>query len=147
MTTITILTDSYNERRYGKPWIAKVNFSADPKGAYTWGDWIGDHRNGGAGTLSILANPGDIIAEGQKDNRNPRNSAATFHVVTTSGELESIGDKGDAYKHFLAAKAPGINHDALAAEKEKLLARIAEIDSLLEKSDYCETDCNCDCSE
>ena len=45
---ITVETNAYSQHRYGKP-------------------WTGDHRNGGEGILSISANPGDIIAQGQKD--------------------------------------------------------------------------------
>ena len=29
---IVVATESYNERRYGKPWIAKVDFSGSRKG-------------------------------------------------------------------------------------------------------------------
>ena len=93
---IIIETDSYNHRRYGKPWIAKVDFTESTKGDFSWGDWTGDHYNGGDGVLSISANLGDIIAKGQKDFRNPRKSAPNFSVVAADGALDSLGDKGDA---------------------------------------------------
>lgn len=128
---ITQETSSYNHRRMGRPWIAKVDFST-PKGDFDWGDWIGDHYNGGAGTLSIEACPGDIIAVGQKDNRQPRNSAPDFYVVMPKGNLDDIGDKGAAYKYYLAAKEQDVDKDALEAEKVQLRARISEIDKLLE---------------
>lgn len=63
--TITKETNSYNQRRYGKPWIAVVDFS-DPKGKFSFGDWTGDHYNGGVGVLTVEANPGVIIAEKTK---------------------------------------------------------------------------------
>lgn len=129
---ITKTTGSYNQRRMGKPWIAKVDFS-NPKGDFTWGDWTGDHYNGGAGILSINADPGDIIATGQKDNRQPRNSAPDFFVVGATGNLLSLGDKGAAYKYYLEHKDAAPDIDALSKEKEKLLARIAEIDAILNK--------------
>jgi hypothetical protein len=116
----------------GKPWIAKVDFTQSRKGDFDWGDWTGDHYNGGAGVLSINANPGDIVAIGQKDNRQPRNSAPDFYVVELSGELGMLGDKGDAYKHYLATKDQGVNKDALEAEKTQLQVRIIEINKLLE---------------
>jgi len=128
---ITIETSSYNHRRMGKPWIAKVDFSS-PKGDFAWGDWTGDHYNGGVGVLSIEANPGDIIAIGQKDNRQPKNSAPDFFVVTTIGELEKIGDKGEAYKYYLANKTQCVDKEALQQEKAKLQKRIDEINKLLE---------------
>ena len=128
---ITIETSSYNHRRYGKPWIAKVDFSQSTKGDFAWGDWTGDHYNGGEGVLSINANSGDIIAKGQKDFRKPRNSAPDFFVVEANGALDMLGDKGAAYKHYLEQKAALPDVAALEKEKETLLARIAEIDNLL----------------
>ncbi len=128
---ITIETDSYNHRRMGKPWIAKVDFST-PEGKYLWGDWTGDHRNGGAGILLINANPGDIIARGQKDNRKPRNSAPDFFVAA-NGNLNALGDKGAAYKYYLEHKNITPDLDALQKEKEILIARITEIDAILSK--------------
>ena len=125
---ITLTTDSYNQRRYGKPWIAKVDFS-DPKGAFSFGDWIGDGWNGGAGTLQIDANPGDIIATGQKDNRNPKYSAPDFYEVTSDGKLNYLGDKGAAYKHY--KDQPTIDRTALTAERDRLMARVAEINTIL----------------
>jgi len=124
---IRIETASYNERRYGKPWIAKVDFSKSSKGEYVWGDWTGDHRNGGAGMLTITVEPGDIIAQGQKDNRQPRNSSPDFYVVMPNGTLASIGDTGAAYKYYLAHR-PGSKKEDLMAEKARLISRIAEIE-------------------
>ena len=99
---IELNTDTYNERRYGRPWIAKVDFSKNKKGDFLWGEWIGDHYNGGQGTLILEnINPGDIIAEGQKDFRKPRNSAPRFYIVNIDGTITSIGDKGEAYKYFM----------------------------------------------
>ena len=130
---ITRETSSYNERRYGRPWIAKVDFSQNGgRPDYKWGDWAGDHYNGGEGVLSIDADPGDIIAIGQKDNRKPKNSAPDFYVVTTDGDLSHIGDKGEAYKYYLAKKDATPNKAALEAEKKNILDRIAEIDKILE---------------
>ena len=128
---ITLETSSYNHRRMGKPWIAKVDF-ATPKGDFTWGDWTGDHYNGGEGVLSIDVNPGDIIATGQKDNRQPKNSAPDFFVVLANGDIDNLGDKGNAYKYYLANKDQEIDRPALEIEKTTLMARLAEINKLLE---------------
>lgn len=124
-------TDSYNARRYGRPWIARVVFSQSAKGEFVWGDWTGDHYNGGEGILSIEANLGDIIAIGQKDHRNSKRSAPDFYVVMAAGELEEIGDKGAAYKYYLTIIDQEWNQEVLRTEKEKLLARIAEIDKMM----------------
>ena len=127
---ITKETTMYNQRRYGKPWIAKVDFKTSTKGDFAWGDWTGDHYNGGEGVLTISAKAGEIIAEGQKDNRNPRNSAPSFYVVTPEGELDPLGDKGDAYKYYLVNRTP--NRDTLIAEKAMLEHRIVKINTLLD---------------
>lgn len=128
---ITKETTSYNHRRYSKPWIAKVDFESSTKGDFVFGDWTGDHYNGGAGILSINADPGDIIAQGQKDYRKPRNSAPDFYLVEADGSLDLLGDKGEAYKHYLASQSATPDHEVLRAERLGLIARIAEIDAIL----------------
>lgn len=130
---ITIETESYNERRYSKPWIAKVNFSESVKGNFSWGDWAGDHYNGSNGVLSINVNPGDIVATGQKDFRKSRNSTPEFYVVNSNGELDRLGNKGDAYKYYLENKDIAPDLDALRAERNALVTRISEIDEVLNK--------------
>jgi len=89
-----------------------------------------DRHPGYEGTLTIQASPGDIIATGQKDNRKPRNSAPSFFVVTPDGATEPLGDKGAAYKYYLAHK-DATDRNALEKEKETLLKRLAEIDTML----------------
>jgi hypothetical protein len=126
---ITIETESYNERRYGKPWIAIVDFSEDKKGEFVFGDWIG--TVGYSGTLEIEAEVGTIIAQGQKDNRKPANSAPEFFIVKPTGELESLGhNKNEAYKAF-RNQTELTDTDKLILEKQTLLKRLAEIDELL----------------
>lgn len=102
-TQIKVKTGSYNQRRYGKPWIARVDFSATPKGDFQWGDWVGDHRNGSDGLLLIAADDGDIVAIGQKDFRNSKNSAPEWYQVR-DGKLHSLTGKAEAYK--LATTTP-----------------------------------------
>lgn len=95
-TKIEIATDSYNDRRYGKPWIAIVDFSANAQGDYVWGDFVG--RPGDAGLLVLEATPGDIIAKGQRDNRKPSNSTTQFYQLQTDGTLGPEITKAEAYK-------------------------------------------------
>jgi len=128
---ITKETSSYNQRRMGKPWIARVAFNESSQGEFLWGSWTGDAYNGGEGILSINVNPGEIVAIGQKDNRQPRNSAPVFYVVSATGILDYIGDKGAAYKYFLEHKNITLDCDVLRKERETLLARIAEIDAII----------------
>jgi hypothetical protein len=122
-------TGAYNARRYGKPWIAKVDFSTNHKGNFIWGTWIG--TIGEIGLLEIETKPGDIIAQGQKDFRKPKNSTPTFYSVTTENVLDLIGSKGEAYKHYL--KSLENFNDDLLIEKEKLLKRVKVINMLLKE--------------
>lgn len=96
-TKIEIKTGSYNQRRYSKPWIAKVNFAQNPKGDYKFGDWVGDHSCGSKGLLIIMADEGDIIAEGQKDFRQPKNNTPIYYRVS-DGKLVELANKAEAYK-------------------------------------------------
>ena len=98
MIKIERKTSSYNQRRYSRPWIARVDFSKNPNGDFVWGDWVGDHSNGSDGMLVIEANPGDIIAKGQKDFRQPKNSAPDWYRVDETGTLTALEGKADAYR-------------------------------------------------
>lgn len=112
-TKIGIETDSYNERRYGKPWIAVVVFDDPTKPAFNFGTWVGD--KGYSGVLEISAKRGDIIARGQKDLRKPSNSAPTYYIyddtiddLTSNYDIPSLGfkcvTKKDAYLHYKSLK-------------------------------------------
>lgn len=96
-TKIEINTQPYNQRRYSKPWVAVVDFSTNNNGEFKWGSWVGDHRNGSEGLLVITANDGDIIALGQKDFRQPKNSSPTYYQVQ-NGQLVKLSGKSEAYK-------------------------------------------------
>lgn len=93
-TKIEINTGSYNDRRYGKPWIAKVTFDDNGKAAFEWGTWVG--RPGYSGTLVIHAAEGEIVAKGQKDNRNSRGTECDYYQVQ-GGQLVAMS-KAEAYK-------------------------------------------------
>lgn len=91
-------TESYNDRRHSKPWIAKVDFSKNPNGDFLWGNWVG--QPGEEGLLIIEAEPGDIVARGQKDFRKPKNSAPDWYQVDADGKLVALDSKAEAYKKF-----------------------------------------------
>jgi hypothetical protein len=59
---------------------------------------VGDHHNGSDGVLVIEAGTGDIIATGQKDFRQPKNSAPSWWVVDAAGKLCPLGGKREAYQ-------------------------------------------------
>jgi len=95
---IVIETDTYNEKRYSRPWIAYVRFET-AKGEFEFGDFIGEH--GYEGLLKLInIKVGDIVARGQKDYRKPRNSAPTYYIVENEkGDLKEISKK-NAYLHY-----------------------------------------------
>ena len=92
---IEINTDSYNEKRYGNPWIAKVDFSDNPKGDFIFGDWIGDA--GYAGILRLEVSEHDIIASGQKDHRARYPSQPVFQMIKNGVATDSM-TRAVAYK-------------------------------------------------
>lgn len=99
--TITLKkeTQSYNQNRYSKEWIAKVTFTNDGTANFSFGKFVGN--DGDAGLLIIELNPDDIYARGQKDYRNPKNSAPRYYVLKSEEESESLKTKADAYKYFI----------------------------------------------
>jgi hypothetical protein len=99
---IQIETNYYNQRRYGKPWIAIVDFSDDGTANFNWGNWVGE--NGQDGILIIDVSPGDIVARGQKDHYKPRNSAPAWYRIDSAGNLMLVDSKKEAYKLYQEAK-------------------------------------------
>lgn len=95
---ITIETLAYNDRRHGKPWIAKVMEWKTSRPEIEWGAWHG--QPGGKGTLEINAEPGDIIRYGQKDHRNARRSDNEWAVVQEDGTLDDV-TQAQAREHWL----------------------------------------------
>lgn len=81
----------YNERRYSKPWAARV--TAWPVGQrqpdVEWGTFIGNSDEGGI--VEIEAEPGDIVRWGQRDQRNPRKSESRIGEVQQEiGNIEEL---------------------------------------------------------
>lgn len=101
--TITISTSSYNDRRYGKPWIARLDFSVSAAGEFRWGNWLG--QSGEEGELSLEVNPGDVVAHGQKDSRKPRNSAPDYSYIDAAGNRNVCDSKIEAIRAARAVLA------------------------------------------
>lgn len=111
-------TPSYNDRRYGKPWIAKLTFVRPGKPEYSFGDWLG--TPGCDGELSMEVEPGDVIATGQKDLRKNRGGADDIGVVQRDGKVKwgyTAAKARDAGKLIRLLtdepEAPGIDYAAL----------------------------------
>lgn len=79
---------SYNERRFGKPWIARVTaWPVGDKPALEFGGFMG--QPGQAGDTEIMARPGDIIRSGQKDFRGSKTDN-DWYVVQPDGSLKAV---------------------------------------------------------
>ena len=94
---------SYNERRYGKPWGAIITFSK-LKPEYTFTGHY-DARPGDAGSVVIEAQPGDILAFGQKDNRGNK-TEKQFYIVNDKGELLQISEREARLHYQTKSKQP-----------------------------------------
>lgn len=112
---LTIDTAPYNSRRYGKPWIALVTFDSASKAQFAFGSWVGG--GGEAGVLEIDAQPGQIVARGQKDYRKNKNSAPYYYIVTEDGGCDDGG-------HVTKARA-------YAAYRDDLVARLRLVETML----------------
>lgn len=92
---------SYNQRRYSKPWIAKItSWPIGGKPEVKWGGYCGDD-NGGEVEIEAIA--GDIIRTGQKDGRG-NGTSADWYIVQADGSLDST-DAAGARKAWDARQA------------------------------------------
>ena len=82
-------TDGYNERRYGKPWMAKLDKLMTRE--FLFLDWNG--RPGCAGEFNFEAEPGTILAYGQKDHRKGRGGVDGYQICMPDGSMLRVTDK------------------------------------------------------
>jgi hypothetical protein len=97
---ISIEYGAYNPRRYSRPWIARV--TAWPVGGtptMEWGSYVGDDHGG---EVEIMATPGDIIRDGQRDGRGGNNTVSNWSVVMADYTLRII-NQVEARKLFRAS--------------------------------------------
>jgi len=80
---VIIETDSYNEKRYSKPYIALIDPSTGE--VDRWGAWIG--KAGEAGFLEIDVPVNSVIMLGQKDYRNAKKGKPDYGIVQEDGTV------------------------------------------------------------
>lgn len=95
----SIKTHAYNEKRYGRPYIARIA-NTDGK-VIEWGIWLG--TPGEEGLLEIEANAGDIIMHGQKDFRGNK-GFPEYAILLPDGSFDYM-TKAQAIKASRAAQA------------------------------------------
>lgn len=85
---VVVETKMYNERRYGRPWIAVVTkWDVGARPVLSFGAWLG--RDGQAGQLEIKAAPGSIVRHGQKDYRGGK-GIDEWAIVEADGSLRDV---------------------------------------------------------
>ena len=85
----------YNKARFGRPWGGVCKLDGLKVGYDFTGLYQGDERGG---DVVVEAEPGMILAFGQKDTKGTK-SIQEFHIVELSGDLTQIG-KQEAYDHL-----------------------------------------------
>ena len=84
---ISIECGAYNGRRYSRPWIARVTaWAVGSFPVVEWGAYVGN-ENGGE--VEIMAAPGCIIRDGQRDGRG-NNTVSEWSVVMDDYALRKI---------------------------------------------------------
>ena len=92
--------EGYNDRRYSRPWGAKVKLEGTRLNYdFNSGNYLGDSSGG---TVIVECEIGDVVATGQRDGRG-RNTKNELYIVKEGGELESTDRKG-AYDHLESIK-------------------------------------------
>lgn len=89
--------NSYNGRRYGRPWAAVVTYDAAGRPSYDFkrGSYQGSDAGG---TLFVNAKPGDVVAYGQKDSRG-NGGTNTIAIVQSDGSVSDT-TKAAAFRHY-----------------------------------------------
>lgn len=88
---ITFPFEKYNNRKFSKPWIAKVTqWETGSNPSYLFGKFLGVH--GQAGICEISARIGDVICWGQKNYNSFRRSVRKIGVVTADYSIKELTD-------------------------------------------------------
>jgi hypothetical protein len=95
---VSVEYGSYNTRRYGKPWIAKITaWPVGGKPELEWGAYCGDDDGG---ECEIESQAGDIIRSGQRDGRG-NGGSNDWYIVEANGSLTCV-DQPEARKAWEA---------------------------------------------
>lgn len=82
----TDTTGAYNDRRYGKPWMAIVVDSLTR--GFDFIDWQG--TAGSCGRFNFSAEPGTMVAYGQKDIRKGKGGVDGYQVCMPDGSMPIV---------------------------------------------------------
>lgn len=87
---ILVNYESYNQRRYSAPWIAKVNEKAKISFGEKIGSYTGNHAHGESGQLYFYDAPveNQVYAYGQKDYRG--NNSIKKYCIYKNGQFLEV---------------------------------------------------------
>ena len=126
--TYTSKTEAYNERRYGRPWMAVITTSTTKD--FSFLEWEG--RNGCAGDYTFDAEPGTLLAFGQKDIRKGRGGVSGYRICMPDGKLVRPADLKldviDLRKMKPAARVVAVQNAIDAAAPKPAIAAPVVID-------------------
>lgn len=92
---------AYNDRRYGRPWLARVtDWPVGGKPTLTFGSSVGMRL------AEIEAQPGDVVRYGQKDYRKINGSYSYWGIVSDEGKITDCTPR-EARDHWLKVKGNG----------------------------------------
>lgn len=94
--TYTEKTEAYNDRRYSKPWMAIVSDSLTRGFDFlTW-----DGQPGHSGQFYFRAEPGTLLAHGQKDLRKQRGGIDGYQICMPDGSLAACDSHAGDLLHM-----------------------------------------------
>lgn len=102
---LKVATEWYNEKRYGKPYIAVCDSKLN---VVAWGTWLGTPGNAGELSISLKQEP-TLVMTGQKDFRVLRNSAPKYALFSKGERVtEWTRDRFAASKLLRDAEKSGL---------------------------------------
>lgn len=100
--------NSYNERRYSRPWAALVTYETPTaKPSYDFTNSTYDGKHGDAGDAIVGCAPYDIVAFGQRDNRKPSGTENNMYIVLPVAEAPEGFEPKDYHTVTTAAGSSG----------------------------------------
>jgi hypothetical protein len=125
---ITISWDSFNGRRYSRPWVARITaWPVGSRPAISWGNYLG---NDSGGELEIEAAPGDVLRYGQKDRRG-NGTINRYAIVLEDGSRLKVSEP-NASRYYHAADKAATLRELIIKHQQALNAQI-EFDSWLDQ--------------
>ena len=116
---ITVGWDSFNGRRYSRPWIARVTaWPVGSRPAISWGNYLG---NDSGGELEIEAAPGDVLRYGQKDGRG-NGTINRYAIVLNDGTKLKVSEP-NASRYYHATDKAAVLGDLIAKHQHALNAQ------------------------